>query len=57
MIGSYCLDLPYIMHLCSGATFAVAVVPGAAGCRERKEYCRCRISTSKVTVEHNCSLF
>jgi len=45
------------MHLCSGATVAVTVVSGAAVYRERKEYYRCRICTSKVAAEHNSSLF
>jgi hypothetical protein len=57
MIGSYSLDVPCTIHLCSSATVAVTVVPDAAMYRERKEYYRCRIGTSKVAAEHNCSLF
>jgi hypothetical protein len=56
MIGSYCLDVPCIIHCCSTAIVAVSVVPGAAVYRERKEYYRCRIGTSKVAAEHNSSV-
>jgi len=56
MIGSYSLDVPCITHLCSSAIVAVTVFPGATVYRERKEYYRCRIRTSKVAAEHNFSL-
>ena len=57
LIGSYSLDVPCIIHLCSSATVAVTVVSGAGVYRERKEYYRCGIRTSKVAAQHNSSLF
>ena len=57
VIGSYSLDVPCIMHLYSSAIVAVTVVSGAGVYRERKEYHRCRIRTSKVAAQHNSSLF
>jgi hypothetical protein len=57
MVGSYCLDVPCIIHLCSSAIEAVTIFPGGAVYRERKEYYRCRIGTRKVAAEHSCSLF
>jgi len=50
VIGSYCLDVPCIIHLCSSAIVAVTVVSGVGVYRERKEYHRCRIRTSKVAA-------
>jgi hypothetical protein len=50
VIGSYCLDVPCIIHCCSCAIVAVTVVTGAGVYRERKEYHRCRIRTSKVAA-------
>jgi hypothetical protein len=45
MIGSYSLDVPCTIHLCSSAIVAVTVVPGVGVYRERKEYYICRICT------------
>ena len=57
VIGSYSVDVPCKIHLCSRAIVAVTVVSGAGVYRERKEYHRCRIRTSKVAAQHNSSLF
>ena len=57
VIGSCYLDAPSIIHLSSRAVVAVTVVSGAGVYRERKEYYRCRIRTSKVATQHNSSLF
>jgi hypothetical protein len=51
------MDVPCIIHLCSSAIVAVTVVSGVGGYREREEYYRCGIHTSKVATEHNSSLF
>jgi len=47
MFGSY---------LCSSAIVAVTVFPGAGVYRERREYYRRRICTSKNTAEHNSEI-
>ena len=49
--------MPCIIHCCSSATVAVTVGPGAAIHRERKEYYRCRIGTSKLTAEQKVHYF